>query len=325
MAWDAAFSTGTPLGGQGVATHWSVRSRSTIMWSYGRWLMFLSNTEQLNDNLVDRVSKECIYSYINEIKTTSKPWTVWCYLSKLYDALRVMSPETNWSWLRAIHNQLARNLSPDSQKLSRVKDSSVLYQLGLDLMLSAQNQAKPSLQSAIDFRDGLMIALLAARPIRRSNLAAIRINRHIIPMGEQWCLSFTKDEMKNRRPYHCLIPHALTPYIESYLNSYRCLFPKADEHDGLWASAKGCPLEHDGVYNRIIKRTKDAFGQAINPHLFRDCAATTLAIYEPEHVRAASSLLGHSDLRTTEKHYNQATCLQASKDYQSHLLARREE
>ena len=29
----------------------------------------------------------------------------------------------------------------------------------------------------------------------------------------------------------------------------------------------------------------DRFGHALNPHLFRDCAATSIAIEDPDHVR----------------------------------------
>ena len=32
------------------------------------------------------------------------------------------------------------------------------------------------------------------------------------------------------------------------------------------------------LYDRIRARTKAAFGAAINPHLFRDAAATTMAV-----------------------------------------------
>ena len=45
------------------------------------------------------------------------------------------------------------------------------------------------------------------------------------------------------------------------------------------------------LYDRIMLQTKAAFGLPLNPHLFRDCAATSIAIQDPEHVRIAASLL----------------------------------
>jgi len=57
---------------------------------------------------------------------------------------------------------------------------------------------------------------------------------------------------------------------------------------------------------QVRQRTRAAFGRAVNPHLFRDCAATSLALEDPAHVRIAAQVLGHGSFRTTERHYNLA-------------------
>ncbi len=77
------------------------------------------------------------------------------------------------------------------------------------------------------------------------------------------------------------------------------------------------------LYDCICRRTKAAFGSAINPHLFRDCVATTIAIKDPAHVEVARDLLGHSRLETTERYYNQARMLEASRQYQQVILDER--
>jgi integrase len=69
------------------------------------------------------------------------------------------------------------------------------------------------------------------------------------------------------------------------------------------------------LYDRIRLRTKEAFGTAINPHLFRDAAATTMAIADPEHVRISAPLLGHRTFATTERYYQQATGYEAQRAY----------
>jgi integrase/recombinase XerD len=78
-----------------------------------------------------------------------------------------------------------------------------------------------------------------------------------------------------------------------------------------------------GVYDRITRCTLKGLGKAINPHLFRDCATTTIALEDPDHVRIASRLLGHRTLSTTEKHYNQARNVEASRTIQNFLLSLR--
>ena len=54
---------------------------------------------------------------------------------------------------------------------------------------------------------------------------------------------------------------------------------------------------------------------ALCPHLFRDAAATTLAIADPAHVRVAAPLLGHRTFATTERHYRQARAYEAHRSY----------
>jgi integrase len=102
-------------------------------------------------------------------------------------------------------------------------------------------------------------------------------------------------------------------------------FPDAQAHDGLWASAKRQPMTADAVFDRICRRTAVAFGHSINPHLFRDCAATTMATRDPAHVLTVKDLLGHLTFTTTERYYNQARTFEAGRRYQGviHSLRQR--
>ena len=77
------------------------------------------------------------------------------------------------------------------------------------------------------------------------------------------------------------------------------------------------------LYDVFTRRTAEAFGTPINPHLFRDCAATSIAIDDPEHVRVASQLLGHRSRATTEQYYNQAQAIDAARRYQDFLVGLR--
>ena len=53
----------------------------------------------------------------------------------------------------------------------------------------------------------------------------------------------------------------------------------------------------------LAHRTQARFGWVVNVHLFRDCAATSIAAEDPDHVRMAAQLLGHASLQTTERYY----------------------
>ncbi len=75
------------------------------------------------------------------------------------------------------------------------------------------------------------------------------------------------------------------------------------------------------VYIAFTRITTELFGKPINPHLFRDCAATTLASHSLRGAMAAPGLLGHLSAKTTEKHYIHARQLEASRQINK-LLAR---
>ena len=91
----------------------------------------------------------------------------------------------------------------------------------------------------------------------------------------------------------------------------------------LWVSNYGSAMSAGAVYDRVTKLTKAKFGQSINPHLVRDCAATSTAIKDPDHVRITTSVLGHTSLRTSEHHYDHARSLVAMQRHQANLLALR--
>ena len=59
--------------------------------------------------------------------------------------------------------------------------------------------------------------------------------------------------------------------------------------------------------------------QGLNPHLFRDIVATMIATEDPEHVHMILPILSHRSLKTSEKHYNHAKSLDASRRYQDVL------
>ena len=80
----------------------------------------------------------------------------------------------------------------------------------------------------------------------------------------------------------------------------------------LWPTQRGTTSSDIHIYNIIVARTRTAFGQPVNPHLFRDAAATTIALDRPAQVRMAAHLLGHRSFATTERYYNLARASEAA-------------
>jgi integrase/recombinase XerD len=178
-------------------------------------------------------------------------------------------------------------------------------------------------------RDGLMIALLICCPMRLKNLASLVIGQNLMFDGCAYCLKLTAAETKSGRPYHAAIPAALTPYIEGWLRLHRPALQLIETAKGqvgsirghLWLDRSGRPMRSAAIRAQIETRT--AFGKAIWPHLFRDCAVTELVDCAPEEIGIAPDLLRHADLQTTRKHYIQAVGMRAHARVQEVIAARR--
>ncbi len=322
-AWATALAEGDIFDGRGPAAHWSAGSRRSVVSGYGRWIGYLKAVEPAALALApaERISRDRIRRYIDHLAAEITPAGVFNYVKHLYDAIRVMVPEPDWRWLKTLVWRLDGRTSRRN-KAGRMVTPGQLIRLGIGLMEQAQPEAD-GLDAAIAYRDGLVIALLACRPVRRRNLAAMRIGQHLVQSGRRWHIVFRANETKNRQPYEATVPTFLQPFLKCYLAEIRPMFPKAHSHDGLWASAKGGPLSDAALYDQVCKRTRAAFGRPINLHLFRDIAATEIAYRDPARIGIARDLLGHSDLRAVDRHYNQASQVQAGRAYHRALLVER--
>ena len=78
-----------------------------------------------------------------------------------------------------------------------------LYELALKLMREAETKleavGRPTLSSALAHRDGLMIAVLVQAPMRRSNIAGLRLGKHLVRTAAEFTLVIAAEQMKNGR------------------------------------------------------------------------------------------------------------------------------
>ena len=160
------------------------------------------------------------------------------------------------------------------------------------------------------------MALLALRPFRKRNFAGLRIGTHLIWNGGAWWLVLRREETKTHQPIEVPFPEELLPPLQRYLGHYRGVLA-GDRYRGdhLWVSYRCGPQSPHTLQLRLVLHTEKAFGRPVNPHLFRDCVATAIAIHDPENVRMAATVLGHRSFAVTERHYNLARTLEAGRSY----------
>ena len=335
IAWTTAIKAGDRFDGRGRVAHWSPASRNSIGYAYGRWLGFIKRFYPglLSESPESRFTHKLVQDYVYHLQSEVNAATVYIYFDHLMCAVQAMLPGSAWGWFKSILRHLRRDIRP-RVKQHRLVDSDRLIALGIELMDKAEvniNRDKDTdpvtgrylLDELIQYRDGLLVTILAIRPVRRRTLSLIRIGKQLQKVGHHYHLIFGSADTKNRKPLEYALPALLTGYLDRYIKTYRRLIPGSEKHDSLWASAKGNPLSSGSIYRRIMKRTTIAFGIGISPHLFRDCAATTLATYCPEQVLLGAALLGHSDLRSIHNHYIHAQTMKAGKAYQNTIAALR--
>jgi integrase/recombinase XerD len=279
---------------------------------YGRWLTYLSlvQPEALDEISAERVTPKRVQAYVNSlIELGNSSQTILARLQELGELAKVMDPNRDWSFINRLASKVRARHRPARDK-TNLRPSNELVDLGFKLIRAAEDLVR--LDAAITHRDGLLIGFLALVPLRRRNLANLVLEKTLLREGATWIVAFGGDDIKTHAPFEIGLPDVLRAPLESYLEQHRpvlmarCGRWTRPVAGALWVSMDGSPMTQMALYDRIRARTKEQFGVAMNPHLFRDAAATTMAIADPANVRLAAPLLGHRTFTTTEKYYLQA-------------------
>ncbi len=315
-AWNAAIADGDVFDGRGPAAHWAVATRKTNINQYGRWLGYLRQAGRLVGNEAPEglVQPETVKDYVRHLQAIVAPRTVVTLLVALKVTIKAMAPNSNWRWLADICNALNRSAKPVTDKHSRILPSEEIFAATiaeLDRLLTLPPGGRNRLCA---YRNTLMIALMAARPLRLKNFAALKIGRDFLRNGTGWLIAIPGEDVKNGQPLEFEVIECLVPYLETYLRDIRPpLMGNAEPSNDLWVAWGKAGISRRDVYFCFTRGTNRLLGAPINPHLFRDCAATSLSLISIAAARAAAPLLGHQHFSTTERHYVRAQQLEASR------------
>jgi integrase len=314
LLWQRAMRSDDPFSG---GAHLATASQDRCLWAWRRFLGFLTIYEPTALEVApnNRLTIERVRPFVAHLAETNAPRSVANNVGALHQAARVMMPERDWTWLKAIAARLyaaAPTHAPGGPVITSVQ----LLELGQQLM----DETKPtsntpiSKNDAVRYRDGLMAALLAFIPIRRKNLASLEIGRHLIREGDRWFVIIPREEAKTGTPIEFLVPELLQSYLAAYLDIVRPQMLRHPTCAALWVSSNGGALSRVTISDSF-RRLSSRLGFRITPHDARDAAATTWAISAPDQIGVARDLLAHSDLRTTIKYYNRARGIEASRAY----------
>jgi integrase len=306
--WQEVFREGDRFDGSGSGSHLAESTRRNLWISYARFLRFISvNRHDLLDLRPEaRIDRVIVAEYVAWRAKSGGYGMAAMDIDGLRGVLRLICPGVDWAWLRTLSKRIAAKAVRKPRKYHLVT-SERLYALGIELMDRAIAKAEAAKgickPHAFEYRDGLIIALLALVPLRSRTLVALRIDKHLVKTGNLWGLDIPAADTKTRRPLDYPISHELSTRIDLYLQQYRHLIPGAGRHTAFWASNKRRPMTAIALYKAVHKRTKESFGFGVNLHRFRHAAASFWSIQDPVNVRGVKDLLGQVSFGITEAHY----------------------
>ena len=187
--WEAAFTIADRFDESSCGAHLAPATRKARRESYGRFLGFISaiHPNRLTAPPEARIDRSIVAEYVSWRRRSGEVMSLAADLGHLRDALKLICPNTDWSWLLTIIKRIAATAPRRAGKYHLVT-SDRLYLLGIELMDRAVADADVAQRTdkahAFQYRDGLVIALLALIPLRSRTLTALRIGQHLVKTGD---------------------------------------------------------------------------------------------------------------------------------------------
>lgn len=308
----------------GPAADWRQTTLETVTHRYGTYLWWLCETERLQpeSSPVSRVTAENIEAFIEAYRPGHAPVSLLAVMHGTLEAVRVMHPGADFSAL-ALAVRRVKAVAKPRPKLPRMADLGPLIALAEAMIAyGAERVEEGHMLSAAKVRDGACILLLVECPIRRANLEGLRVGHSLIHGNQGYCVEFDADQMKTHAPFEAVLSPDLSAVLDYYIEVARpVLWARSNKVDEgwLWLGAGGLPMTGKSLSRRVRQLVDEHLGRAMSAHLFRDAAATTVALRDPAHIGIVADVLGHARQETSERYYNQARRIDAGRRYQEFL------
>lgn len=321
-AWERA-QRPAPLFWDGLVRQLSAKTLAQMRKGYGLWLGWLAREGRLDESSRpgSRITIGNLRDYLADLQGRVSSQTVASRFNDLNATIRMIDPTADRTVLMRALRKLQKRARPVRDKRARMISPEALLKAGIRRMerVETEHHAKRDVQAG-RYLDGLIMALLACRPIRRGTLVAMRLHQHLTRRDDRYVILFDESETKAGRDQEEELPPALTPYIDRYLDHYRPVLLRDHQSDAVWVSAYRGPISEERLYQRFCAATLEELGVALCPHLARDIAATGTVMERPDLAGVVPLVLDHVGSRTAAKHYVHARRIHASRVQGEDLL-----
>lgn len=255
-------------------------SENTVQ-SYRRDLMqMITYLEEKGIREAAKVTKTSLHGYILHMEEQGKAATT---ISRMMAAMKAFF---NYECMQAC---IRRNPAESLHAPKVEKKAPVVLRVDQVSALLAQ----PSGQTPKEIRDKAMLALLYATGIRVSELIGIQMEDINMNIGFLVCRD---GERERTIPFGCSAKAALEEYLEHARNDLL----RGKGSDYFFVNCTGGAMSRQGFW-KIIKYYGEKAGieEDITPHTLRHSFAAHL-IARGADMRAVQTILGHSDMATTQ-------------------------
>ena len=225
---------------------------------------------------------------------------------------------------KCLGDQRNRLTEKNRRLLNTLDDPAVRAKLLVlpDRLANWAERAPPA--RAIIMQIAVAIAILQNAPLRIANLAALRLDRHLVRPGgprSLWQVDIPPDEVKNDQALTYELPRRVTALVDRYIRRFRptlatpgnpYLFPVGSRHK----------FPH-ALSQQIREALADWVGIHMTPHQFRHFAGRLMQQRSPGAFGAIAQLLGQKDVRTAIRYYSGLDTLSAGRHFDEILEAER--
>lgn len=318
--WYGLFHHGGLLDDAGTLSHLRLTTQDMLSKRYGRWIGWLGRADltALLQPPPQRFTADRLTGWLADLSHTS-PVTQHMFVKSTLQVLKSVDSDRDWGlqdravqWL-----ELKAKNHQSNRKDGRVLSSVVLFEAGLRYAGPDADAASTPLKAAKFRRDGAMVALLSLMPMRRRSFVELDLEKSFEVAKNHITVRLSGDMTKNGLPWEAPVPQSLVPVLRRYVEEVRpwLLSRGGQSHGRLWVDNCGAPYHANYFGYRISQITEHLTGIRVSPHLFRDAAATTLSRASPKDARLIRPLLAHASFGTAERHYIQASTIEAGRSY----------
>jgi integrase/recombinase XerD len=322
--WVAAVSGKRSLHSKVNANKWKKPTQENSVRAWGTYLVFLATGNLLDaaQALDQRVNPEWVHAFGDDQVTTKSLATAAVRINALLNFVRATVPDADIEWLRALNRAFQHDYREQGSSKPEPPHVFELLGVGVDHMDYADEfRHVDPLESAKDFRDGLLIALMAMRSVRRRAWVEMDLDTNLVEVDDGYSIRLFKANSKTKDQYRAPVPENLVLRVRKYLEVHRPVLVDAyHSHSNMGTNAVFVTPEVGRMSGSIVHRqvtrwTKHYLGRAVSPQEFRRATTTEASRIDPSLAHTAAAINGHKSLLTGDRDYDMASNLAAIRQY----------